>query len=223
MKLDTDSLNILRAWLDTGAMQVGTYAAAGTGFMREYFDNKTFDRAAGMSAEREAINSVVRERCIKCHSAGNSRPFAFSFEYGGFRAPDGKGGFKLSGSRGISLYNLTRPEKSLVLLLPLSKSAGGLADSSDKSSHPEVFKDKSDAGYAKMLSAVSAVADYLKKTSPFHTSPDFRPSRAYIRQMQACGILPKDWKDETHLDPMSIDERYFKWQDENVSHAFGKN
>ena len=223
VKLDADSLNILRAWLDTGAMQVGTYAAAGTGFMREYFDNKTFDRAAGMSAEREAINSVVRERCIKCHSAGNSRPFAFSFEYGGFRAPDGKGGFKLSGSRGISLYNLTRPEKSLVLLLPLSKSAGGLADSSDKSSHPEVFKDKSDAGYAKMLSAVSAVADYLKKTSPFHTSPDFRPSRAYIRQMQACGILPKDWKDETHLDPMSIDERYFKWQDENVSHAFGKN
>ena len=226
VKVDEQSQNLLRAWLDTGSMHVGTYAAAGTGFLHEYYTDKSFNREQLFGKDLvKTINETLNARCTKCHTRGDSKPWAFAneYEYGKMRVPDGSGGFGSSKSYGIYFYNLTKPEKSRVVDAPLAKTAGGLAENNKKGKHPVIFENKDDPDYKKLLSCITQVADYMKKNFPFQNSPDFRPSRGYIRQMQKCKILPKDWNENTPIDAMKIDEEYFKWQDANISHSFGKS
>ena len=93
---------------------------------------------------------------------------------------------KIKESKIISdlLYNFSEPEKSLILTIPLAKSAGGTAEGADKKSHPIIFKDKSDRNYAAILSAITAASKILKEKSPFCDSCDFRSTPGYVKKLK---------------------------------------
>lgn len=216
-KFEQKDLNLLRAWLDTGSFQVGTYAMAGTGFLHNDYEGGSWVVEADIPDSVRKINDVVYAICGKCHKEPNSKPAAFWWNpYQKLRKPDGKGGFTDSKYIRDVLYNLTTPEESVVLLVPLAKEHGGLAEGVEKKSHPIVFRDKNDYEYKKMLSGIREVSEHMKKTSPFQTEKNFFPTKGYIKVLQKCGIIPADYDYKTPVDAMELDEKYFKWQEDNI-------
>jgi hypothetical protein len=109
---------------------------------------------------------------------------------------------RLQFSRHI-LYNLSRPEKSLQLLAPLAKAAGGYALCG------EVFTSAEDPDFRRLLSGIQEAKAHLESIQRF-TMPGFRPEPEYVREMKRYGILP-----ETHQagDPLNVydtDRRYWE-------------
>ena len=145
---------------------------------------------------------VMKRRCVSCHDRRRSR-----WMTRGARAPYD------------AVVNLTRPEKSLVLLAPLSKSAGGLGLCKTKDQQTEapaiippeaVFADRADADYKKLLSNLQAAKAQLDKIKRFDM-PGFVPNPHYLREMKAYGILPADLDpSRTKIDPYAVDEAYWR-------------
>jgi hypothetical protein len=109
---------------------------------------------------------------------------------------------RLQYSRHI-LYNLSRPEKSLQLLAPLAKSAGGLALCG------EIFSSVDDADYRRLLAGVHEAKVHLESITRF-TMPNFRPEPEYVREMQRYGILSASHRAADPVDPYATDRRYWE-------------
>jgi len=109
---------------------------------------------------------------------------------------------RLQFSRNI-LYNLSRPERSLQLLAPLAKSAGGHATCGD------VFANTSDPDYRRLLEGVREAQAQLNAVKRFNM-PGFRPEPEYVREMQRYGILPEIQPNDAVIDVYDTDRRY--WQ-----------
>jgi len=101
------------------------------------------------------------------------------------------------------LYNLSRPDKSLQLLAPLAKDAGGYGLCGP------VFETSDDADFQSLLTAVHDTKTYLEKIGRFNM-PGFRPEPEYVREMQRFGILPMDFHLGDPIDVYETDQRY--WQ-----------
>jgi hypothetical protein len=101
------------------------------------------------------------------------------------------------------LYNLSRPEKSLQLLAPLAKSAGGYGLCGD------IFGSTADADYQQLLAGIQEAKAHLESITRF-TMPHFRPEPEYIREMQRYGILPASHQATDPIDVYETDRRY--WQ-----------
>jgi len=219
-KFEEQDLNLLRAWLDTGSFQIGTYASAGTGFLHNDYQGGTLAREENAREYVNKINDVAAIICGKCHKDNKSKPFAFWWNPSErLKCPDGKGGFKNSRYIRETIYSLNRPEHSVALLVPLAKEHGGLADGKN---HPIIFKDKNDYEYKKMLEGIKGVYEIYKRDGPFETEPNFFPTEGYVKVMQKCGILPKKYDCKTPIDPMAVDEKYFQWQDANRTKRLDK-
>ena len=206
---------ILKAWLDTGSAHISTYAAKGTGFP---IKNRLRTRVSLIRGDNP-VYSVEAKKCASCHfnrKTGGGRWAGFVFDSCHLmrvKTKDGK--VKQLKFPREALYNYIDPENSTALLVPLAKAAGGSA-ANDGKSHPIIFKDKNDAFYKQMLSGVQQVAKDLEKDNPFITSKNFRPSFGYVKQMQKCKILPENWNPKTPLDAYEIDNKYFRWQENNI-------
>ena len=175
VKLTAHELEAIRLWIDSGAPYPGTYASLGTGMVR-------FNPDA----------DVLKRRCAECHAPKVKG--------------DGKEPPKTRLPRHAELHaNLTRPEKSLVLLAPLAKQAGGLQLCGEQ----PVFADTSDPDYGKLLSNVEKARAALEKTQRFDM-PAFRPNEHYVREMKRFGILAPDHTRDMPCDSYATDERY--WQ-----------
>jgi hypothetical protein len=109
---------------------------------------------------------------------------------------------RLQFSRHI-LYNLSRPEKSLQLLAPLAKDAGGYGICG------KVFKGTEDADFKILLAAITDAKAYLEKITRFNM-PDFRPAPEYVREMKRFGILPAHYQPGDPIDVYETDRKY--WQ-----------
>lgn len=228
-----EELDILKRWLDTGAMQIGTYAALNTGFLHSYLQGGVV-RHEDENPENVDAYKAIENACFKCHSGEAEiarRPFEPKQNYGEtvfdyrasfesacvekvkFKKKDGK----IRESKLIAdlLYNFTDPEDSLALIIPLSKEHGGTATDSDDT-HPIVFKDKSDPNYQAILSAITAAKKSLEKKSPFCDSPDFRPTAGYIKKLKDLKILPSDFSLNGKINPQKSDSMYFDWLDKNA-------
>ena len=73
------------------------------------------------------------------------------------------------------VFNLTQPEKSLLLLAPLAESAGGFGLCRDEHGKPAtVFTETADADYEKLLAMATAGKEYLDTIKRFDM-PGFRP------------------------------------------------
>jgi hypothetical protein len=105
---------------------------------------------------------------------------------------------RLQFSRHI-LYNLSRPAKSLLLLAPLAREAGGYGICGT------VFTDTQDPDFDTLLAAIDRAKGYLERISRFNM-PGFRPAPEYVREMQRYGVLAPGER----VDVYETDRRY--WQ-----------
>ena len=113
------------------------------------------------------------------------------------------------------MFNLSRPEKSLILLGPLSKDAGGygLCREQDKNGrmgeHVTVFSDTKDPDYQKILAMCAEGKRYLEENPRFDMQ-GFRPKDSYVREMQRYGILPRDIENDGGIDVYAVERAYWR-------------
>jgi len=203
-RLSEHEMTLLRLWTETGAAYIGTYAGLGSGMIGGYAEN-ALDRQDMQWPEMQASVAVLQKRCTECHVAEKQLALSPSDEivnppWEPFQGP-------LDARRKYSrqlLYNLSQPEKSLLLLGPLAAEAGGY-----QSCGAAVFTDTSDPDYKIVLAAIQRTKAKLDEVKRFDM-PDFIPRPQYIREMKKFGIVPPETEANQVFDVYDLDQRY--WQ-----------
>jgi hypothetical protein len=208
VRADDRQMKELRLWIETGAPYAGTYAALGCGSVGRYFGDEQVRTDTSWPTTRAGADVIAR-RCASCHQGDRALPRSLSDERdvssGEFKPDDPR----LRMSRHI-VFNLTRPQESLLLLAPLAESAGGLGLCRDEHGKPAtVFADTADADYVKLLAMVAAGKKHLDSEKRFDM-PGFRPCAAYLREMKRYEVLPSDHRDQSTVDPYELDRRYWE-------------
>ena len=202
---------LLRLWIESAAAYPGTYAALGSGMIGNYAENIQVNSGSEWPATRAAAE-VIKTRCISCHDKPSRHlPRTLADERGVSFWQPSLDDPRLLTSRHI-VFNLSRPDKSLMLLAPLAKEAGGwglCGDAKARQASP-VFTDKSDSGYQAILGMVLAGEDFLEHTSTRFDMPNFRPRADWVREMKRYGVLPECAKPEEVTEPYSIERDYWK-------------
>jgi hypothetical protein len=149
--------------------------------------------------ENEIDRSVLEKRCYSCHvkTRREGRTPEWPFKVNEYRQ-----------------FNMTKPEKSGFLMIPLAGSAGGRATSTDptKSStgnHYIVFEGKDDPDYRAL---VQDVKDYIASLEEqrWYGTPNWQPNRHYIREMKRYGVLPREFDPATRdVDAFELDRKYY--------------
>ena len=208
---------MLRLWIDSGAAYPGTYAALGTGMVGGF---EIVDRSIRLDRSdlqwpsvRRSVEAIAR-RCGACHDARRPLPLSPSHLVG----PGGWGtafqgappwvplvenDVRCRWSRDL-FYNLSRPEKSMLLLAPLAKAAGGL-----QRCGPAVFTDAADPDYRIVLAAIEDARRRLQEIKRFDM-PGFRPRPEYVAQMKRYGILPADLAPDAEIDVYAVEQAYWR-------------
>ncbi len=214
----------VRLWIDTAAQYAGTYAALGTGQIGAWWhNNEPIREMADAWPSTAPAKDAVERRCAGCH--GNMLPRFVTDQipvdaYGDFE------GWQRPTSRFSrhTIFNLTQPEKSLVLMSPLAKTAGGYAEGKPEKvtvkedrahapkavGHPVIFESADDSDYRKILAHIRAAGQRLDEIKRFDM-PGFKPNEQYVREMQRYGLLPAGFnlvKDP--IDGYAMDRKY--WQ-----------
>jgi hypothetical protein len=116
---------------------------------------------------------------------------------------------RLNTSRHI-VFNLSRPDKSLLLLAPLAEAAGGWGLCRDPGSGQKVtvFEGIKDADYQALLAFCQAGKDQLNRIRRFDM-PDFHPRPEWVREMKRFGILGPDVTAKSALDVYAVERLYW--------------
>ena len=209
-KLSDQEIDSIRYWIESAATYPGTYAALGTGMIGGYQENSQVINSDHPWPVSIVAAESINNRCAECHKGNTRLPIKLSDETGMyFWKPD-------SNSDAITLsrhcvFNLSKPEKSLILLAPLAKTAGGYAEHKEnEKAHPIIFKDTNDEDYQKILAMVQAGKDKLDEIKRFDM-PGFKPRHAYIREMKKYGILPAGFDiEKENIDVYKLEEKYWE-------------
>ncbi|MCX7819409.1 MAG: discoidin domain-containing protein [Kiritimatiellae bacterium] len=198
---------IVRMWIECGAPYPGTYAALGTGMIGGYHENQPVHTDWDWPTTKAAAK-VIDRRCAVCHAEPHrSIPRALSDERGvSFWRPDWNDP-RLLTSRHI-VFNLSRPEKSLVLLAPLAKEAGGWGLCTNSEGRA-VFASREDADYRTLLAMVEAGRAELERIGRFDM-PQFRPRPEYLREMKRYGVWDGNPSGADPVNPYELDRRYWE-------------
>jgi len=200
---------LLRLWIDAAATYPGTYAALGTGMIGGYQENNQVGTDNDWPSTRAAAQ-VLDARCTSCHSDKGAPPLprSLSDERGTSfwqpKIPDRA----LVTSRHL-IFNLSRPEKSMLLLAPLAREAGGYQLCHKPDETAAVFSNTSDPGYQTLLAMVSAGKQNLEAITRFDM-PNFKPRAAYLREMKRYGVLPAELPPDATVNPYQTDQRYWE-------------
>lgn len=199
---------MLRLWIESGAPYPGTYAALGNGAIGGYWTNSLINTDTSWPTTKAGAEAIKR-RCAACHTGSRALPKAMCDELGisfwRFDLNDPR----LKFSRHI-VFNLTRPERSLMLLAPLAEAAGGLALCRDREGQAaSTFTSTADPDYQALLAMAEAGKQNLETIKRFDM-PGFRPPPQYVREMKRYGILPDDLPPDAPLDIYAVDRAY--WQ-----------
>jgi hypothetical protein len=100
------------------------------------------------------------------------------------------------------VFNLSRPEKSVLLLAPLAAAAGGYGIC------PNVFASTSDPDYQLVLNGIKEAKSRLDQMTRF-SMPNFRPDPAYVQEMKHFGILPLSQSATDPIDVYKTDSLYW--------------
>ena len=208
VQVTPDEKRMVRLWIESGAPYAGTYAALGTGMIGAYRED-ILDRSDTNWPAIIAAQPVLEKRCGSCHTGARKLPASPSDDLG---MPPWQSKFsdpRTRFSRHI-LYNLTRPERSLLLRAPLSKAAGGygVCGGADRAT-TGLFADTIDPDYRVLLESVLAAKRALDGMKRFDM-PGFRPGPEYVREMARFGILPPAPGLGAPMDVYSLDRAY--WQ-----------
>jgi hypothetical protein len=209
VKVTPHERDMIRFWIEAGSPYPGTYAALGCGMIGGYGENKQ-DQSDRQWPSTIAAAEVIKSRCANCHNRFLPLPLALS---------DNRNVPPWHGQPGYVprhlVFNLTRPEKSLILLAPLSSKAGGygLCRPKGKAGEPNEpttpFADTNDADYQKILALCIAGKKHLDKIKRFDM-PDFRPRRSYVREMKRYGILSRDLPEDAKIDIYVTEQAYWR-------------
>lgn len=204
----------IRYWIESAAPYIGTYAGLGTGCIGGYGANQQVDNNDSGWPESKAAAEAINRRCATCHQGPIRLPRNLSDEQDvSFWRPDWNDP-ALPWSRHF-VFNLTRPDKSMMLLAPLAKAAGGrsacktILPDGRRGEAAEVFKDRADPDYRAILAMVQAGRRRLDEVKRFDM-PGFQPRADYLREMKRFGILPAAFDPaKERVDPYQLDRRYW--------------
>jgi hypothetical protein len=198
----------IRLWLDSGAAYPGTYAALGTGSVGNYAENQPSREDLEWPSTQAAIKTI-QQRCDSCHAKDFSLPLHVSDNRSRhpwqLLAPDDP---RRRLSRNL-VFNLTRPEKSMMLLAPLSRDAGGFGFCTNKTGVSDVFSSTDDADYKTILAAINDAAMRLDEIKRFDM-PGFRPRTDWVREMKRYGILPETLDPNAPIDVYAVERKYWE-------------
>ena len=199
-------LDTVRLWIESGAPYPGTYAALGSGMIGGYAQNNQVETDFQWPST-EAAAEVIQRRCSGCHQKDRPLPKALSDEidisFWRFDLNDAR----LRLSRHY-VFNLSRPEKSLLLLAPLAKSAGGYG-LCDTNQPQAVFASTADPDYQKLRAMTTAGRDRLAQLKRFDME-GFRPRPEWVREMRSYGVLPADAKPVDIDDVYAVEQKYWR-------------
>jgi hypothetical protein len=237
VKLAPEELLKIRMWVNSGAVYAGTYAAlgpsSGIGWMCKTYT--LINNIEDLKSVKAAA-AVIERRCASCHAKDRAVPTSpvdtlntvfYSSDYAGYRDTDYLRPAIRTYSR-FRVFNLTRPENSLMLLAPLAKAAGGLETCvATTSAAPDaahaVFSDTRDPDYQALLAAIRDAAQRLDEITLFY-KPGFIPNADWLREMKRFGILPGDLDPKkTPVDPYETEQRYWEslWHKPDAREPWG--
>jgi hypothetical protein len=210
--------DMLRYWIESAAPYPGTYAALATGMIGGYPKSK-LDASDRRWPSSLAAAEAIGRRCLGCHDKSLPVPQYLSDDLGLVLQNPDPDDLRIRYSRHL-MFNLSRPEKSLILLAPLAKEAGGYECCKPRSQgerpggHPPVFADTTDPDYQAILALCRAGKTYLEEIKRFDM-PGFRPAAMYLREMKRFGILPQGLSEHQVIDIYATDQAYWRslwWQ-----------
>ena len=202
VKATAHQKKMLRLWIESAAAYPGTYAALGCGMIGNYAENNQVNTGADWLATKNAA-SVMQQRCVACHDKpARALPRSLADERGVSFWQPSLDDPRLNTSRHI-VFNLSRPEKSLILLAPLAESADGWG-----LCHTNVFVSKSDPGYQQLLDLLLAGQNFLDQNTRFDAE-NFRPRKDWVREMQRYGILPECVTPDDVTDVYKVERAYW--------------
>ncbi len=205
---------MIQYWIESAATYPGTYSALGTGCIGGYSQNVPRLNSDADWPESKKASEAIKRRCAECHQDAKRLPHNLTDERGvSFWRPNWNDP-ALPWSRHF-LFNLTRPEKSLMLLAPLAKAAGGISmvkkgpDGKPTGEVVEIFKDVNDPDYQAILAMAQAGKKRLDEIKRFDM-PGFQPRPEYLREMKRYGLLPADFDpSKDKVDPYQLERRYW--------------
>ena len=229
VKLSPHEKQVLRLWIDTGAVYAGTYAALGTGSLGDFghhANRASRPDLAWQSTQR--ARKVLTKRCAKCHK--RDLPDSPSDNKGRVGWAEGWINALATGqSQRMNpafrynrhlLYNLSRPEKSLLLLAPLCRSAGGYglctAGAQEAGQAIAVFSSTADPDYQTLLQSIHDGKRYLEQIKRFDMA-GFQPRSEYLRELRRYGLIPPTH--EGPYDVYQLERHYWDWVNQRSLYA----
>ena len=192
----------LRLWIDSGAVYPGTYAALGCGMIGGYAENTQVHTDFDWPTTKAGA-AVMQRRCDTCHQGNMRLPHALSDEmdisFWRFDMNDPRLRFSRH-----AMFNLDRPEKSLIALAPLSVEAGGFGLCGKT-----VFDNTKDPDYMALVEMVDAGKRDLQQIKRFDMA-GFRPRDAYLGELRRYGVLTGAELSSGKLNPYDLDQRYWR-------------
>jgi hypothetical protein len=199
-----DEWRTLWLWLESGAPYAGTYAAL----------RNAEDQAREGPAHSVLRSPVLGNTCRQCHARGKEAPplpmtiseqerreLVKELQLAPHERIVHKDDLRFSAH---VLLNMSRPERSPLLLGPLPKAAGGWGSCSHQ------FEGTQDAVYQSLLSEIRDRKSHLERI-PIYGTSQFRPNRQYIREMKRFGVLPPQFDaSRDPIDVFEVDQRYWR-------------
>jgi len=213
VRLTPHEQDMIRYWIESAAPYPGTYAALGTGMIGGFPKSvlETSDRAWPCSI---AAAEAIQRRCLDCHDRSRPLPRYLSDDLELVLSNPDPNDIRIQFSRHL-MFNLSRPEKSLILLAPLSTGAGGYGscweprEDGVERRPATVFADANDPDYRKILALCRAGKQRLEEIKRFDM-PGFRPDPSYVREMKRYGILPLTLALDVPIDAYATDRAYWR-------------
>ncbi|MCP4644085.1 MAG: hypothetical protein GY851_26820 [bacterium] len=194
VKLTKRERDTVRLWIEASASFAGTYAVY----------NHEENAVAGALVNNyrveigKPLDGIVYNRCLWCHDSAASM---------GRRVQKGK---MNQPKHCWNLYNLSHPEKSMMLLAPLAKDAGGYGWCTDGYGQEAVFSGKEDPDYQAILRAIQDAKARQEKMGRYDMA-GVRPNEHYIRWMKRFGVLPESFDSaKDPIDPYETDRAYWR-------------
>ncbi len=215
VRLSEPEANMIRFWIESSAPYPGTYAALGCGMIGGYHENQ-IEKTGNDWPESKAAKATIARRCAACHQGRLILPSGLSDEREiSFWRPDFNDP-RLLLSRHI-VFNLSRPEKSLMLLAPLAANAGGYGLCQDsRTNGAPIFASPQDPDYQTLLALSKAGQKELERHRRFDMA-GFQPTPMYLREMKRYGIWnPDPGSAAAPVDVYQLDRAYWRevtgWQ-----------
>jgi len=210
--------DMIRYWIESAAPYPGTYASLGTGQIGG-FPKSVLETTDRQWPESVAAAEAIERRCAGCHDKTLPMPKYISDNLDLILSNPDFNDIRVLYSRHL-MFNLSRPQKSLILLAPLAAEAGGYGrcKQRDKTSRQgqsvTIFADSNDPDYQAILALCRAGKERLEEIKRFDM-PGFRPTPGYVREMKRFGILPRDLPQGAEIDVYATDRAYWRslwWQ-----------